>query len=486
MNRKEDQDGALNSTADLQRRRQLLGELALIWVSVPLMSACGAGGAASPAPAPAPSPTLAPAPSPAPAPAPATDDWSLRSSASGVVLANRLETQAERDVWVLTDGLEAHVTFDTAIKVPGALGSFKFAVLNTDGASSGNIGVPLPRTFGLGNTVWWSLRVRAPIEMAYQPFPTTTSAGTKVSILSYHARSHTGNEVVTSINYNRGLFNSTHDDGSQSTGADLYSITACSNTDFKWQPEIDRGASPLVGNDPDTGAPWSACAQDRARYGGLYSSNVGTSSKVGFGDPLTGGVRQYPNEWMTVTCRLVIGPTGWSTPTHRLTMWIAREGQPYVRINDQKNISMNADVDYDTLWLLPYYTGRTPGGRKITARTSNISGVTLSVCGLSTTIGDGTLEYVASTKLFRWRGAGEAYGTARGFSSANGILTINVESAKTDSYLVLTIAEASLPSSGTITDTVTIADGRPDTYVNYNDVIVSTQPINAPGQFPPT
>jgi hypothetical protein len=397
-----------------------------------------------------------------------------------------LETQAIRDAWVLREGSQDHVTLDTSLKASSyAAGSFKFAVLNSDTTQSGNIGVPLPSSFGEGLTVWWSIRVRAPANMVYQPWPGSSGeTAHKISIFSHSSGSNQANEVVTSVNYNRGLIGGYHQDGVQTAlPPDLPSITACSNTDFKWQPAVDRGSNPLAGFDPDTGSPWSACAQDRARYGGLYSAKFLAQSKLGFGDPLTGGFRQYPDEWITITCRLIIG--SWGTYSSRWTMWCAREGQPYVQLHDEQNMRLGAGPDYNTLWLLPYVTNRVPGGRKVGSRTNNITGTEILVCGLGTPIGAGTLEYVASSGLFRWKGSGESYGTAWGFSAVNGILTINVASAGTDSYLVVKVTTSSLPASGTATDTVTIADGRPDTQVNYQDVIVSTQPINAPGQFPP-
>ena len=85
---------------------------------------------------------------------------------------------------------------------------------------------------------------------------------------------------------------------------------------------------------------------------------------------------------------------------------------------------------------------------------------------------------------FRWQGAGQAFGAARGHSVANNKLLLNVI-ATGNSYLVIQVDPALLPTSGTVTDSITIANGRADTQVNYGELIVSTQPINAPGGFAP-
>jgi hypothetical protein len=152
-----------------------------------------------------------------------------------------------------------------------------------------------------------------------------------------------------------------------------------------------------------------------------------------------------PDEWITLSCRVVVGT--WGTFSSRWTMWAAREGQPYVRIFDQQNIRLGAGPDLNTLWLLPYVTNRVAGGRKVGSRTNGITGAEILTVGLGTPIGAGTLEYNAATQRFRWLGTGEAFGAARGFSAANGKLTINVTSGgATESYIVLRVTPGSLPT----------------------------------------
>ena len=108
---------------------------------------------------------------------------------------------------------------------------------------------------------------------------------------------------------------------------------------------------------------------------------------------------------------------------------------------------LGAGPDYNTLWLLPYVTNRIAGGRKVGSRTNSITGTEILTVGLGTPIGAGTLEYNAATQRFRWLGIGEAFGTARGFSAANGKLTINVTSGgATESYIVLRVTPGSLPA----------------------------------------
>lgn len=423
-----------------------------------------------------------------------TDDWVTRSTASGVVKASRLDstlpaqgTPSPAAIYVLTNGNQAAVSLDTSIKSGNSAGSQKFAELNSDGADSGDLAFYFGdvATFGNGATAWFSYRMHAPASEVYQPWPTSGGATqAKRSIFSRSTGSNQVNEIVVVIGENAGTLGGYHQDGSAFPPIEDPAVTACSGSDFKFQPAIDHGANPLTGNDPDTGSAWSSCAQDRARYGLLYAAKSLGQFRTGFGDPLTGGFRAYPDEWITVTCRVVVGHFGSSD--NRWTLWAARDGQAYVKVFDESGLLLGAGPDYDTLWLLPYVTSRVAGGTSVSSRTSNITGAEILVTGLSTPTGDGTLEYVASTGLFRWKGAGEAFGTARGFSSANGILTINVTSGTaTDSYVVVRITPALLPSSGTTTDTVTITNVRAATQYNVADVIISSQSINAPGGFAP-
>lgn len=430
------------------------------------------------------------------------DDWAARIAALGgnLVLANRLEdatklvagSPADDTHWLLANGNQDHVTLDTTVKVPGAAGSWRWDIRATDGANNGDVGVYFGSlaTFGNGSTVWFSYRIRVPATETYMPWqvPPGNVVQAKRSILSYHAGSNQPNEIVVTNNGNFGQFGGYVQDGlGNFNDIATNSVNACSSTDFNYEPSIDNGSNPLTGNDPDTGAAWSACAQTRRQFGRLYSAKDIASVRHGFGDPLCGGVRQLPDEWFTVTGRVVIGNFGSSN--NRWTLWAARDGQPYIKVFDATNILLGATgPDYDTLWLLPYVTARIANtGTKITGRTSGITGAEILTSGLDTPTGAGTLEYNATTGRFRWMGNGESFGTARGFSAANNLLTLNVCSGTAaDSYLVVRVTPGLLPPSGTVTDTVTIAAVRPDSFMNINDVIIARQAINAPGGFVPS
>lgn len=77
--------------------------------------------------------------------------------------------------------------------------------------------------------------------------------------------------------------------------------TACSGSDFKFNPEVDRGATPLDGADPGlasgdgAGMAWTTCQQARAQFGPLYSYQS-TGNGDGFPDPIAGG-GFMPFEW---------------------------------------------------------------------------------------------------------------------------------------------------------------------------------------------
>lgn len=426
-------------------------------------------------------------------------DWAARSTAAGVILADRLGTSAkftpvstvDANNWVLNDGQADHVTFDSTIKPHASSGgSLKFSVLSADGANSGNFGIYFGNlaTFGNGDTFWYSYRFKAPANYLFQAHTVSStdesSRGQKISILSDRLSSSRANETVFQMTSMAGLVRGYHQDGSSFPGEDVGASTACSGSDFNWSPEIDHGSNPLSGTNPDTGSAWSACEQDRARYGGLYSAQSLSQFMRGLGDPLSGGFRPVPGEWVTVTGRVEVGTFG--TASSRFSGWAAHEGQPYQLLWDSQNITLGSGVpDYNCLWLLPYATNRQAGGRKWTSKTSNIGGITVHTVGTSTPTGDGTLEYVASTGRFRWQSAGGSFGTARGYSVANGITLINVEDGSQRGLVIEITNPSALPASGTTTDTVTIASGRFDTQINYCDPIISTLPINAPGGYAP-
>lgn len=422
-------------------------------------------------------------------------DWLARSTAAGVVVANRLDTQAARDAWVLNDGTQGHVTLDLSVKAsPFAAGSLRFASLNADTTSNGSIGVPLGASYGNNSTVWFSYRIRVPREQAWQQWVNNGETGTKFSILSHSSGSNQANEVVVQVNYNGGLISGYWQDGAVSgLTPDINAVTACSSFDFRWQPGIDRGANTLTGLDPETGTAWSACAQERRRYGGLYAAKSLGSYKAGLGDPLSGGFKQYPDEWITVTGRVAAGTMDGSTlggsANSRWSLWAAREGQPYQLLHDKQNIILGSGPAYNTLWLLPYTSSRSTGGRKVSAVSAAIGGISVPVCGLSTAVGAGTIEYTAATGLFRFAALNDNYGTARGFSVANGVTTMNLRSSSdgvgnttTTTTVTLPVASLALADASGLPVSGTVIVGVPDTSNPGSSSGVGEQRVNYTGK----
>jgi hypothetical protein len=423
-------------------------------------------------------------------------DWIARSTAGGVIMANRLETAFNTNISstppvsleVSKNDQPSQVVLDTAVKVAGAIGSTRMDVGANDGASSGNLRCYFGsvQTFGNGSTLWYSFRVRAPASHVYQRWLGAGSGlGNKLSIMSDWQSSNQVNEVVFENDGFSGIFNGYWQDGLvTAVNVQTAAVTPCSATDFRYQPEIDQGSNTLTGTNPDTGAAWTACEQARRQYGLLYSARQSAVNFAeGFGDPLVNTFRQVPDEWITLIARITIGTFG--TTSSRWTVWAARDGVAPVKLWDKQSIRLGSGPAFNTLWLLPYMTNRTAGGRKVGSRTNNIGGAEILTVSNAAPVGNGTLEYNATTQRFRWLGNGESFGSERGFSVANDILTINVIGATVASYIVVKVTPGSLPTSGTVTDTITIANGRADTQIYYNDLIVSTQIINAPGGYPP-
>lgn len=433
------------------------------------------------------------------APPVASDDWAARAGAAGVVLADRLGTSTklvagniDATHWLLNDATSDHVTFDSSVAPSGSAGSWKVTVLPTDGSASGNIGIYFGNLldFGPGDTCWFSFRRRATPQAAWQPYEQSGGAltWTKLCIMSWHLSSSMPNETVLVDTYGAGVIGGYHQNGAGGFPNEETAFSSAANSsDVNSQPSTDRGANPLTGVNPDTGAAWSTWEQQRARYGILYSTRSSPRAenyREGYGDPFTGSFRDYANEWITYTCRVVIG-TNWANS--QFTAWAAREGQPYHKLFDSVGITLGNSQRYTCLWLLHYRTSGIAIGRNVASRTNNITGATIHTLGNATPTGDAMLEYNASTQRFRFAGSGESFGVTRGFSSSNGILIFNATSGgAAKSYAVVEVNPALLPTSGTVTDTITVADGRPTGYCWYADTIVSTQAINAPGGYAPT
>lgn len=423
----------------------------------------------------------------------ATDDWALRSL--GSFQSNRLNDSVMLGFRQQSSPTSlTHILLDTTLFPSGSTGSAKWMSFNTNTDSSGQMSIPFNQTFGDNSTFWVSFRVRAG-NPAFQPYPQDSGSGSKLCIISRDINgaapqgSNQANELVIQLTGQLNMFRGYWQDGNVSAVHDYVSHTNTlgSSTDLRSQAAIDRGVNRLTGVNPDTGAAWSVWEQERAQYGPLFSA-YSTSSpgspnvKLGGGDPFSGGFRYYPNEWITITQRLVVGTLGGGN--NRWTCWAARENQPYVKLWDKQNITLGAGPAFNALNLTNFRSGGVSGGRKVSARTSNITGVTIHACGLGTPVGDGVLSYTASDGRFTWAGNGESVGAPRAFSPTNGINYLNITSGPgTASYLIVELT-STLPGTNQ-TDVITIADGRPDTQTNYADVICSTSAINAPGGYPP-
>jgi hypothetical protein len=417
------------------------------------------------------------------------DDWSARSA--NAVYANRL--QQSSDLTGINTSSPRPVVIDTSVKVSGASGSARFDRLSTDGESAGQLRIQIPGGFIQGTTFYWSLRKRVDRYMARQIWPTNDNGvtGWKDMIMSTFAASNVLGELVNQLNDNAGMPLGYYQNSfATAIPWDQSISTACSGSDLVWQPGIDRGSNPLTGTDPDTGSAWSACQQDRARRGGLYSTKDAPANDWahGIGDPISGAFRWYPDEWVTLTNRLIFGTP--NVANSRLTCWAAREGQGYVLLADLTNIRLDMATLYDGFWPLGYISRCIAGGKQVTSRSGELSGISIDGVGLGTPTGAGTLEWNATTGRARFAASGESFGTARGLPTVGTLKNLgsfghtaggNILGGR---HLVVE-RTGSLPSSGITTETVTIGTGRKDCAAYCSDIIISTTPIKAAGGFVP-
>lgn len=294
----------------------------------------------------------------------AESDWLARSTAAGVIMATRFDTEAEVTDWTLPNEQADHVTWETSIKRSGS-GSLRFDVLNADEADSGVWGRFLnddETLYGNGSTFYVQYGYYSPQEMwRYRP---ASGGGYKLSILSHHTGTNQTNEIVVQNSLHRGFFQLYWQDGAVTAveGIEARS-TPCNGTNFALQPEIDTGspASP------------STCAEYANRHGPLYDYGSGSNAPsandiTSQGHPRTeaasSGVVMPTAEWATVLQKVTIGTLG--TASSRIEIWIARPGEDYTKTHDMQNITLgtgNGGLDY--VWLLPYDTSKGVGEKGV-------------------------------------------------------------------------------------------------------------------------
>ena len=285
-------------------------------------------------------------------------DWLARSTAPGVLMATRFDTEAE-----VTDHLfdsrgnqlpdADHVSWQQSGQVSGN-GALRFDVLSSDGSQSGQWWRYLSddqRDFRTGDTVYVQYRAYFPAYYATHQFAVSASSGWKVSIISSHKSSNRLYEIVHQNTNHRGhvqMYNR-NTNGSYPP-MDTQISTPCNPFDFVHQNAIDRNP----GVEPST------CLDARRKYGGLYSYNGPAP------DPETGAFIYYPDEWLTFLQKVTYGSFGTGTADTHFELWAARAGETsYTKLID-KMIDLGSVMDGgtpyypDALWLLTYDTNRLP------------------------------------------------------------------------------------------------------------------------------
>lgn len=288
---------------------------------------------------------------------PGGTDWAARSTAPGVLMATRFDSQSDVENWTHANHLIENVSWESGNKASGN-GSLRFDILKTDGADSGNWRRWLSndqREFVEGDEFYVSYRQYIPTYYATHVF--NQGGGWKQSIISRNATEMNGqqigqpagsnqlNEIVLVNAGYRGLVTGYH----RSTtghypGFTVPAQTACSGSDFIYQNAVDRGIQ-SVGN---------ACENDRARYGGLYSFGANTGTP----DPLTGAFIYHQNEWLTFKIYVKLGSQGTGTANSHVKIWAAREGGEFDLLMNRPDVDLGGGPAHNTLWLLPYDTGK--------------------------------------------------------------------------------------------------------------------------------
>ena len=282
---------------------------------------------------------------------PQTSDWLDRSTAAGVLMASRFDTEAE----VLnfrTSSKQENIVWDTSLKTSGN-GSMKFNIYNTDTTSSGNWKRYLSddqRQFGPGDEFYVQYRQYIPAYLISHKFKGTQysgiySQGFKSSIISHYPNSNTNFEVVIQNSGQFGYIQGYHQDGNSTAVKWSESVsTACQSSDFRHQPAIDHGPQNI-------GTP---CENDRARYGGLYSYLASQGGDRGDPDPLTGAFVYEKDAWITILQHVRVSPQGYGASNNVIETWAARDGEDYVLLASLNDVKFGTSGNFDTLWLLNY------------------------------------------------------------------------------------------------------------------------------------
>lgn len=289
-------------------------------------------------------------------------DWQERSSGPGVVNAIRFDSAADVANGVLIDGLQDRVSWTNEIKTSGS-GALRFDVLNSDAANSGNWRwylKPDQSSFGAGDEFYVQYRYYSTEDMwRYKPDHGSGTGGYKLSIVSHWSSSNQANEIVTQNTNYRGFPQLYWQDGRAFVDAQEVRNTPCNSGNFVFQNAIDRGTP----SNPST------CAEYAQRYGPLYDYGSGSDfpsagdiTNQGGGHPnadaAMAGVAMPTNDWMTILTRIRVGTFG--TSSSEIDVWIARNGEDYVKTQEYRNVLLGAGPDFNALWLLPYDTGKQP------------------------------------------------------------------------------------------------------------------------------
>ena len=300
--------------------------------------------------------------------------WEERSTAPGVLMATRFDTEADVTNW-LAGSTQDHVSWDQQGQASGN-GCLRMDILAADYAASGDWSRWLSddeREFTTGDEFYVSFRQYIPHYYAQHQF--AGGAGWKQSIISRHAASMNGvpqqppygsNQLYEIVLVN-GSYRSlpqgyNRNAAGQFRSWEESSANACSQSDFRFQAAIDHGG------------PESTCAEVWARYGGLYSYYSQQGAPDGRPNPNGGEVPYDADEWMAFKIRVGVGtfetsgdPGSWANDT-LIQVWTARDGdEDWTLIHDKdpangNGVAIGEDQGgaYDALWLLPYDTDKQP------------------------------------------------------------------------------------------------------------------------------
>ncbi len=267
---------------------------------------------------------------------------------------------------------------DTTIKASGS-SSLKFTFPSNSGSGAAgqyftNFSADLATQFGENSDFYVQWRQRFSTEYMNTNMASTSGQGIKQIIIGSGDKAGCNSTTGNHCSNNAGISCSDDSPCLPNGTCDIVCASSCSYLEVVVQDTYKRGYPQMYNScfgSTSHGAydPW------QEPYGGSDYKNQNAMPSpycLNYDPSGTNCVRYYPNEWLTYQVHIHTGPRRttanydeWSNS--HVDLWIAREGQPSVKVMDwvvgSRTYALSAgplasDLKFGKVWLLPYITDK--------------------------------------------------------------------------------------------------------------------------------